>query len=45
MSPIKNYPIEGSEHQWFQTGDHTLSAQFEHTILVTDQGYEILTMC
>jgi methionyl aminopeptidase len=25
------------------TKDHSLSAQFEHTILVTDTGYEILT--
>jgi len=25
------------------TRDHTLSAQWEHTILVTDDGYEILT--
>jgi methionyl aminopeptidase len=26
------------------TKDHSLSAQFEHTILVTDTGYEILTL-
>lgn len=25
------------------TKDHKLTAQFEHTILVTDTGYEILT--
>jgi len=25
------------------TKDHSLSAQWEHTVLVTDQGYEILT--
>jgi methionyl aminopeptidase len=25
------------------TDDHSLSAQFEHTVLVTDTGYEILT--
>lgn len=25
------------------TKDHSLSAQWEHTILVTDQGYEVLT--
>lgn len=30
--------------QWtVVTKDHTLSAQWEHTILVTDTGYEILT--
>ena len=26
------------------TKDHSLSAQWEHTILVTDKGYEILTL-
>lgn len=26
------------------TKDHSLSAQWEHTILVTDDGYEILTL-
>ena len=26
------------------TRDHSLSAQWEHTILVTDHGYEVLTM-
>lgn len=41
---IKEYPIPGSEHKWFQTADSSLSAQFEHTVLVTDHGYEILTM-
>jgi methionyl aminopeptidase len=25
------------------TKDHSLSAQWEHTVLVTDSGYEILT--
>jgi methionyl aminopeptidase len=25
------------------TKDHMLSAQWEHTVLVTDNGYEILT--
>ncbi len=30
--------------QWtVVTKDHSLSAQWEHTILVTDQGYEVLT--
>lgn len=27
------------------TKDHSLSAQWEHTILVTDDGYEVLTQC
>ncbi len=26
------------------TKDHSLSAQYEHTILVTQTGYEILTL-
>ena len=26
------------------TKDHSLSAQWEHTILVTDAGYEVLTL-
>ena len=26
------------------TADHSLSAQWEHTILVTDDGFEVLTV-
>jgi methionyl aminopeptidase len=26
------------------TADHSLSAQWEHTVLVTEQGYEVLTL-
>jgi methionyl aminopeptidase len=26
------------------TKDHSLSAQWEHTVLVTEKGYEILTL-
>jgi len=26
------------------TKDHSLSAQWEHTILVTNNGYEVLTL-
>jgi methionyl aminopeptidase len=26
------------------TKDHSLSAQWEHTVLVTDNGYDILTL-
>ena len=26
------------------TKDHSLSAQWEHTILVTESGYEVLTL-
>ena len=36
--------IPGSEVKYYLTGDRTLSAQFEHTVLVTDRGHEILTL-
>jgi methionyl aminopeptidase len=26
------------------TKDHSLSAQWEHTVLITDTGYEVLTL-
>ena len=26
------------------TADHSLSAQWEHTVLVTDDGFEVLTV-
>ena len=26
------------------TADHSLSAQWEHTVLVTEEGYEVLTV-
>jgi methionyl aminopeptidase len=43
-APIQEVPIPGSEHFIYLTGDGTLSAQFEHTVLITDSGYEILTL-
>lgn len=36
--------IANSSIKWYYTADHSLSAQFEHTVLITDRGYEILTM-
>ena len=34
------------DDQWtVVTKDHSLSAQWEHTLAVTDNGYEILTIC
>jgi len=36
--------IPGSTIKYYETADGLLSAQFEHTILVTDTGYEILTV-
>jgi methionyl aminopeptidase len=37
-------PIHGSSIKYYETADGKLSAQFEHTILLTDSGYEILTV-
>lgn len=36
--------IHGSSIKYYETVDGKLSAQFEHTILLTDTGYEILTI-
>lgn len=36
--------IHGSSIKYYNTADGLLSAQFEHTVLVTDVGYEILTL-
>lgn len=41
---IDEFPIPGSSHKWYRTTDKKLSAQFEHTVLITDKGYEILTL-
>lgn len=38
------YDIPGSSIKWYTTADRKLSAQFEHTVLITDTGYEILTL-
>lgn len=37
-------PIHGSSIKYYETADGKLSAQFEHTVLLTDSGYEILTL-
>lgn len=36
--------IPGSTHKEYITADGKLSAQFEHTVLITETGYEILTL-
>lgn len=41
---IKEFAIPNSKHHYYTTRDGKLSAQFEHTVLVTDTGYEILTL-
>lgn len=38
------HDIPNSSIKWYTTADKTLSAQFEHTVLITDSGYEILTV-
>lgn len=37
------YDIKDSEIKYYLTQDGTPSAQFEHTVLITDTGYEIMT--
>lgn len=41
---IKEFDIPGSTVKWYTTIDKGLSAQFEHTILITENGYEIMTL-
>jgi methionyl aminopeptidase len=41
---IKEFDISNSSIKYYETSDSKLSAQFEHTVLVTDIGYEILTL-
>ena len=42
-APIIEKSIPGSAIRYYETGDGTLTAQFEHTLLITDTGYEVLT--
>lgn len=37
------FAIPNSTIRYYETPDKTLSAQFEHTVLITETGYEILT--
>ena len=44
MINIGSYRVKSSPDGWtFVTADGSLSAHFEHTIAVTDGGYEVLT--
>lgn len=38
------HDVPGTTIKWYTTADKKLSAQFEHTVLITDTGYEILTL-
>ena len=45
MINVGDYHTEVLDDDWtVQTVDGSLSAQWEHTILVTDDGYEVLTL-
>lgn len=41
---IDEFDIPGSDIKYYHTLDRSLSAQFEHTVLITDTGYEIMTL-
>lgn len=44
VAAIKEFDIPNSSIKYYETADRKLSAQFEHTLLVTDTGMEILTL-
>lgn len=44
VEDVKEIAIPNSSIKYYITNDNKLSAQFEHTVLVTDTGYEILTL-
>ncbi|HWU43850.1 MAG TPA: type I methionyl aminopeptidase, partial [Bdellovibrio sp.] len=41
---VTEFDIHGSSIKYYHTADGLWSAQFEHTVLVTDTGYEVLTL-
>lgn len=41
---VVEFPIPDSTIKYYRTKSGGLSAQFEHTVLITDRGYEILTL-
>lgn len=43
-APIREFSIPNSSIKYYETGDKTLSAQWEHTVLVTDSGHQVLTL-
>lgn len=43
-APIEEFDIPNSEIKYYHTKDRCLSAQFEHTLLITGAGYEIMTL-
>lgn len=46
MINVGDYPVKVLDDDWTAiTRDRSLSAQFEHTLVVTDDGVEIMTHC
>jgi len=44
MATLGGHDIKIDKDGWtIRTKDQSLAAHFEHTILITDRGYEILT--
>ena len=43
-APIEEHEIPGSDITIITTSDGRLSAQYEHTVLITDTGFQILTL-
>jgi methionyl aminopeptidase len=41
---VVEFSIPGSQIRYYRTVDGQLSAQFEHTVLITPHGFEILTI-
>ncbi len=41
---IREVSIPNSTIKYYETGDKTLSAQYEHTVLITDSGHQVLTL-
>lgn len=44
-SELEEFDIPKSTIKYYHTIDRSLSAQYEHTVLITDSGHEILTQC
>ena len=44
MATLGGWQVMMDDDNWtIRTKDHSLAAHFEHTILITEKGYEILT--
>lgn len=41
---VEEFAIPNSTIKWYTTIDGKLSAQFEHTVLITESGFEVLTL-